>query len=79
MICRSYDKEFKISAIKLILDSGRSVSSIAADLGVNAKIIFNSKKKYLANSNNDFPGKGHRNSEEEIWQLKKDLNDARME
>lgn len=41
MICRSYDKEFKISAIKLILDSGRSVSSIAADLGVNAKIIFN--------------------------------------
>ena len=33
----------------------------------------------MANSNNDFPGKGHRNSEEEIWKLKKDLNDARME
>ena len=29
---RSFDKEFKISAIKLVLNSGRSVASLAKDL-----------------------------------------------
>ena len=32
---RSFDKEFKISAIKLVLNSGRSVVSLAKDLGVS--------------------------------------------
>ena len=37
---RSYDREFKISAVKLVLDSGRSVKSIAEDLGISDNTLF---------------------------------------
>ena len=35
MVRRSFDKEIKISAIKLVLNSRRSVASLAKDLGVS--------------------------------------------
>ena len=42
MVRRSFDKQFKISVINLVLNSGRSVTSAAKDLGVsgNAFILF---------------------------------------
>ncbi len=32
---KTYDKEFKLSAVKMILDGGMSISRISRDLGVN--------------------------------------------
>ena len=77
---RSYDKEFKISAVMLVLDSDRSVGSIAKDLGVSGNALFNWKRKYLADAKNAFPGKGHlKPQEEEIRKLKNDLAHVTME
>ncbi|MEW6194136.1 MAG: transposase, partial [Bacteroidota bacterium] len=44
---RSYDKEFKISAVKLILEGGKSTASVARDLGVNENSLHNWKRAYL--------------------------------
>lgn len=77
---RSYDKEFKLSAVKLVLDSGSSVESIAADLGVSGNTLFNWKRKYLEDSENAFPGKGHQKPEqEELRKRDKEIATLKME
>ena len=79
-IRKRYDSEFKISAVKLVLDSGRSVAGIASELGVSDNALFIWKKKYIEDANNAFPGKGHmKPEEEENRRLKKELAHVTME
>lgn len=77
---RSFDREFKISAVKLVLDSEKSVKSIAAELGISDNTLFNWKKKYLQDARNSFPGKGHMNPEqEELRRKDKEIARLKME
>jgi transposase len=77
---RSFDKEFKLSAVKLILESEKSVESIASDLGVSSNTLFNWKRKYLEDAKNAFPGKGRMKPEdEELRKVKKELLRVTME
>lgn len=77
---RSFDKEFKISAVKLVLESEKSVESIASDLGVSSNTLFNWKRKYLEDAKNAFPGKGKMKPEdEELRRVKKELLRVTME
>ena len=76
----TYDKEFKISAVKLVLDSGRTVSSIAADLGISDNTLFLWKKKYLEDAKNSFPGKGRLKPEdEELRKKDREIATLKME
>jgi transposase len=74
---RSFDKEFKISAVKLVLDSGKPVKTIAAELGISDNTLFNWRKKYFEDAKNAFPGKGHMKPEQEELR-KKDREIARL-
>jgi transposase len=74
---RSFDREFKISAVKLVLDSGKPVKTIAAELGISDNTLFNWKNKYNEDAKNAFPGKGHMKPEEEELR-KKDREIARL-
>ncbi|GAB4300289.1 MAG: hypothetical protein Kow0098_27550 [Ignavibacteriaceae bacterium] len=74
---RSFDKEFKLSAVKLVLESEKSVESIASDLGVSSNSLFNWKRRYLEDAKNAFPGKGHMKPEQEELR-KKDREIARL-
>ena len=77
---KSYDKEFKISAVKLVLESDRSVKSIATDLAISDNTLFNWRKKYLEDVQNAFPGKGQlKPAEAETLRLKKELAHVTME
>jgi transposase len=77
---RSYDKEFKISAVKLILEGGKSTASVARDLGINENSLHNWKRAYKEDQEQSFPGKGHQKpEEEELRKLRKALRDMTME
>ncbi|MFZ2322075.1 MAG: transposase [Ignavibacteriaceae bacterium] len=77
---RSFDKEFKLSAVKLVLESEKSVESIASELGVSSNSLFNWKRKYLEDAKNAFPGKGRMKPEdEELRRVKKELLRVTME
>lgn len=77
---RSFDKEFKLSAVKLVLESEKSVESIASELGVSSNTLFNWKRKYLGDAKNAFPGKGRMKPEdEELRRVKKELLRVTME
>ena len=77
---KTYDKEFKISAVKLVLDSGRTIAQIAADLGISGNTLLNWKNKYLEDAKNAFPGKGRLKPEdEELRKKDREIATLKME
>jgi len=72
---RIFDKEFKISAVKLVVDGGQSSKNVAEDLGINQNSLYLWKRKYLTDKENSFPGKGYQKPEDaEITRLRKELS-----
>ena len=77
---KTYDKEFKLDAVRLIVEEGRSVASVARDLGVNENSLHHWKKKYAEDGKESFPGHGKLKPEdEELRRLKRELQIAREE
>ncbi len=77
---RSYDKEFKISAVKMILEEGISTAEVSRDLGVNKNSLYKWKREYLSDQQQAFPGKGRmKPEEEEISKLRKQVKRLEME
>ena len=74
---RIYDKEFKEDAVKLVIKGGKTVASVARDLGIHPNLIYNWKKQYLEDKDDAFPGKGHLKPDDLKWkQLNKRLRDV---
>jgi transposase len=44
---KRFDKEFKVSAVKMVLEGSQSLSSVARDLGIADNTLQNWKKKYM--------------------------------
>ena len=44
---KRFDKEFKISAVKLVLEEKQSLSAVARDLGIADNTLHNWKKDYM--------------------------------
>lgn len=79
-IRRRFDREFKVQAVKMVIEEGLPVVEVAKRLNVNQTQIHNWKQEYLTTGEDAFPGKGHqRTEEEEIKRLKKKLADAEEE
>jgi len=69
-----YDKAFKLEAVRLIVEEGRSVASVARDLGVNANSLHHWKKRLSADGTDAFPGHGRlKPADEEFRRLKREL------
>lgn len=72
-IRRSFDKDFKISAVRMVIEGKEPIRKVAGDLGISENTLHNWKKAYLKNKEQSFPGKGYQTSEEaEITKLKKE-------
>lgn len=79
-IKKTYDKEFKLSAVKMVTENGISVNRLSKDLGVNENSIYKWKKEYLLDQKNAFPGKGKMKPDEEATRkLQKELRMVTME
>ncbi len=77
---KTYNNEFKLSAVKMIVEGGMSVIRISKDLGVNENSLYKWKRDYLTDQQNAFPGKGRMKPEdEELRKLKKELHIVKME
>jgi transposase len=77
---RKYDREFKLEAVRLITQGGRSVVEVARDLGIHENLLYNWRRKYLDDTAHAFPGKGHlKPADEEMRRLKKELLDIKEE
>jgi transposase len=54
-----FDREFKISAVKMVTQEGQKASEVARSLGIHPNQLYNWKKKYSDDGEKAFPGKGH--------------------
>jgi len=70
---RYFDREFKYEAIRLMDEGKRSVRDIAKDLGVHPNLLHQWRRKYRAEMEQAFPGKGHlKGPDEEIRRLRRE-------
>ena len=77
---RQYTKEFKIEAVRLIIEEGRPISDVARELGTAQSLLHRWKKKSAEGKIDPFPGKGRLSPEdEELRQLRRENKRLRME
>ena len=77
---RQYTKEFKIEAVRLIVEEGRPISEVARELGIGENLLHRWKKKSEEGKIDPFPGKGRLSPEdEELRQLRRENKRLRME
>ena len=71
---KTYTAEFKLAAVKMILEQKLSVAEVARRLGVGENLLHTWKKAVLADGTKAFPGSGHLTpQEEEIRKLKAEV------
>ncbi len=76
----NYPLEFKISAVKLAIESDQPIAATARDLGINHNTLHNWIARYSdSNKNNQNNMAGNVNSFEEIKRLKKELAMVKQE
>jgi len=77
---RQFTKEFKVEAVRLIVEEGRRTSEVARELGVGVNSLDRWKRKYAEGKIEPFPGKGHQSPEDaELRRLKRENEVLRME
>ena len=75
-----YTKEYKIEAVRLIVDEGRPISEVARELGIAQSLLHRWKKKYEEGEIEPFPGQGRLSPEdEELRRLRRENKRLRME
>ena len=75
---RRYDKKFKIDAVRLLENSGRTATAIAAELGIPNDALSRWKRELNEENIKAFPGQGNPR-DEELARLRKELADAKLE
>ncbi len=75
---KTYSREFKIDAVKLVTDHSMTRKQVARDLDVDIGTLRNWIKQFTDDPQQAFPGKGHVR-DEELRQLKREVQQLRME
>lgn len=77
---RRYTREFKIEAVRQVVEGGRVLAEVSRDLGISENMLQRWKKQFRAEGVDAFPGNGKVPiRDEEIRRLKRELEQARQE
>lgn len=78
---RSYDRQFKVAAVKLELEDNMSVSEVAKELSINYNSLYRWISEYEEYGEGAFPGHGGAlyNSQYGIKKLKRENEELRAE
>ena len=76
---RQFSREFKLEAVKQIVEQGRSVSDVAESLGVQANLLGNWKRKFLEDGSLQVPEGRQTDLAEEVRKLRRELRIAQQE
>jgi transposase len=77
---KTYSKQFKIDAVKLVTEQGYKLSEAARNLDIHPVVLGRWKQQNEAEGTDAFPGKGNMPPEkEELYRLRKENKRLRME
>jgi len=80
MAKRTFTREFKLEACKLVRERGVSTSQASRDLGIHLNVLRKWIKDYDQDPQQAFPGQGQMKPEQaEIERLKKEVARLKME
>ncbi len=77
---RSFTREFKVQAVKLVTERGVSVRQAATDLGLHENVLRKWVKDLRLNAGQAFPGRGkQRVDDAEVARLRRELEKTKAE
>ena len=77
---RTFTKEFKVEAVRLVKTSGKSIRQVARDLGIGDSTLHHWCQQLAEQGEQAFSGSGHQTpQEEELRRLKRELEVTRQE
>jgi transposase len=77
---KSYSRDFKLEAVRLITEKGYSIAEASRNLGVEYSILRRWKQQLSSDPSNAFPGKGRLKApDEEMRRLKRELDRVKEE
>ncbi len=77
---RHFSREFKRDAVQLVTEKGMPVGKVARELDIHPNLLHGWRRRYLANGDKAFMGKGRVTPEEaEIRGLRKALEKVKEE
>lgn len=70
---RKFDKQFKLDAVRMVTEGGKSSASVARELGIDPNTVYNWKREFSAHGMDAFPGNGRlMPQEEELRRLQRE-------
>jgi transposase len=77
---RTFSREFKLEAVRLVNERGVAVAQAARDLGLHENVLRKWVRELVADPQQAFPGQGQMKPEQaEIERLKKEVAKLKME
>lgn len=77
---RTFTKEFKVEAVRLTNESGKTIGQIARDLGIAITTLTRWRREMRSSARDAFRGNGHRTEEQEkLWRLERENETLRRE
>ena len=77
---RTYDKDFKKEAVRLVLEEGYSAAEVERNLGIGHNVVARWIKEMTADAKHAFPGKGRLKPQaEKIRALERELAKVKRE
>ena len=73
---KRFDRDFKMSAVKMVTEGGHKAAEVARSLGIDAGRLYLWKKQFGDNGDKAFVGKGHLG---EMAALRRKLREVEME
>jgi len=71
---RSFSREFKLEAVRMVTEGGHSPTQVARDLDIRPDMLRRWRRQFEQDPEQAFPGVGQRKArEEEMWQLRRKL------
>jgi transposase len=77
---KSYSQEFKMEAVRLIIEKGYTIAEASRNLGIEYSVLRRWKKQFSDDPQNAFPGKGRlKAKDEKLRQLQRELERVKEE
>jgi transposase len=73
---KRFDRDFKISAVKMVTEGGHKATEVARSLGIHQNQLYNWKRKFSDQGDKAFPGKAHLT---DLAALQRKLREVEME
>ena len=77
---RVFNREFKLEAVKLVLERGVSAAQVGRDLGIHQNVVSRWVREARADKKQAFPGRGQMKPDDaEVARLKRELARTKAE